>query len=85
MRSRDIGEKAEQNSARNNAKCSKCFQFLCNNSDRTWFFQCINIRQVPRKVLKTEAGGLGFQHIPWDLANVYAWKTMFGLYNKIDI
>ena len=23
----DIGEKAKQNSARNNAKCSKCFQF----------------------------------------------------------
>ena len=29
--------KAKQNSARNNAKCSKCFQFLCNNSNRTWF------------------------------------------------
>ena len=24
---RDIGEKAKQNSARNNAECSKCFQF----------------------------------------------------------
>ena len=38
---RDIGEKAKQNSARNNAKCSKCFQFLCNNSDRTWFFNAL--------------------------------------------
>ena len=40
------------------------------------FFQCNNIRQVLREVLKT-AAGLGFQHLPWDLANVYAWKTMF--------
>ena len=24
-----------------NAKCSKCFQFLCNNSDRTWFFNAL--------------------------------------------
>ena len=38
LRSRDIGEKAKQNSARNNAKC---FQFLCNNSDRTWFFNAL--------------------------------------------
>ena len=41
LRSRDIGEKAKQNSARNNAKCSKIFQFLCNNSDRTWFFNAL--------------------------------------------
>ena len=27
LRSRDIGEKANQNSARNNAKCNKCFHF----------------------------------------------------------
>ena len=34
-------------------------------------FSCINIRQVPWEVLKTEAGGgLGFQHLPRDLANV---------------
>ena len=39
--SRDIGEKAKQNSARNKAKCSKCFQFLCNNSGRTWFFNAL--------------------------------------------
>ena len=40
-------------------------------------FQCINIRQVPREVLKTAAFGLGFQHLPRDPANVNAWKTMF--------
>ena len=43
-------------------------------------FQCINIRQVPRKVLKTAASGLGFQHFPRDLANVNVWKTMFEPY-----
>ena len=49
------------------------------------FCQCINIRQVPREVLKTAASGLGFQHLPRDLANVNVWKTMFGPYNvKLD-
>ena len=43
-------------------------------------FQCINIRQVPREVLKTAASGRGFQHLPRDLANVNASKTMFDLY-----
>ena len=43
---------------------------------------CINIRQVgPREVLKTAASGLGFQHLPRDLANVNAWKTMFDPYS----
>ena len=37
-----------------------------------FFFQCINIRQVPWEVLKTAATGLGFQHLPRDLANVNA-------------
>ena len=45
-------------------------------------FQCINIRQVPREVLKTAASGLGFQHLPRDLVNVNAWKTMFDPYNN---
>ena len=31
-------------------------------------------------MLKTAAFGLGFQHLPRDLANVNAWKTMFDLY-----
>ena len=35
-------------------------------------FSCINIRQVPWEVLKTEAEGCGFQHLPRDLANVNA-------------
>ena len=43
-------------------------------------FQCFDIRQVPWEVLKTVAFGLGFQHLPRDLANVNAWKTMFDPY-----
>ena len=43
-------------------------------------FQCINIRQVYWEVLKTAAYGLGFQHLPRDLANVNAWKIMFEPY-----
>ena len=38
-------------------------------------FSCINIRQVPWEVLKTEAKGRGFQHLPKDLANVNALKN----------
>ena len=38
-------------------------------------FSCLNIRQIPREVLKTEAGGRGFQHLPRDLANVKALKN----------
>ena len=39
-------------------------------------FSCINISQVPREVLKTEAGGRGFQHLlPRNLANVNALKS----------
>ena len=38
-------------------------------------FSCINIRQVPWEVLKTEAGGRGFQHLPRDLAIVNALKN----------
>ena len=48
-------------------------------------FQYINICQVPREMLKTSAYGLGFQHLPRDLANVNAWKTMFDPYIKIQI
>ena len=43
-------------------------------------FQCINIRQVPWEVLKTAVSGLGFQHLPQDLANINAWKNMFDTY-----
>ena len=48
-------------------------------------FQCINIPQVPWEVLKTAAFSLGFQHLPQDLANVNAWKTMFNPYSTIDL
>ena len=43
-------------------------------------FQYINICQVPREMLKTSAYGLGFQHLPRDVANVNAWKSMFDPY-----
>ena len=33
-------------------------------------FPCINVCQVPREMLKTEAEGRGFQQLPRDLANV---------------
>ena len=33
-------------------------------------FPFINIRKVPREVMKTEGEALGFQHLPRDLANV---------------
>ena len=39
-------------------------------------FSCINIRQVPREVLKTEAGSRGFQHLRRDLANFNAIKKL---------
>ena len=35
-------------------------------------FPCINVCQVPREMLKTEAEGRGFQQLPRDLANVNA-------------
>ena len=38
-------------------------------------FSCINILQVPWEVLKTEAKGRGFQHLPRDLASVNALKN----------
>ena len=59
-RSCDIGEKAKQNNERNNTKCSKCFQFLCNNSDWTWFFNAL-----------TFARSLGRCWKPWPSASVF--------------
>ena len=47
--------------------------YLCNNSDQT-FVSCINIRWVPREVLKTTTSSLGFQHLSRDPANVNARK-----------
>ena len=45
-----------------------------NNIGINHVFSYINIRQVPWKVLKTEAEGRGFQHLPRDLVNVNALK-----------
>ena len=38
-------------------------------------FPFINIRKVPREVLKTDGEALGFQHFPRDLANVSEWQN----------
>ena len=46
-------------------------------------FQYINFHQVPWEVLNTVASGLGVQHLPRELANVNAWKTMFEPYNEL--
>ena len=48
-------------------------------------FQCINIPQVPRELWKTEASDLGFQHLPQNLANVNAWKSVFDSYSDLAI
>ena len=48
-------------------------------------FQYINVCPVPREMLKTSAYGLGFQHLPRDLANVNAWNTMFDPYIEKDV
>ena len=40
----------------------------------------INIRQVPREMLKTSGFALAFQHLHRDLANVSEWKIMFDPY-----
>ena len=57
-----------------------CSSKQYSNGNRKKTESKINIRQVPREVLKTAASGLGFQHLPRDLANVNAWKTMFDPY-----
>ena len=38
-------------------------------------FPCINVCQVPREMLKTEAEGRGFQQLPRGLANVNALEN----------
>ena len=44
--------------------------YLCDTIGIKHGFPCNNVCQVPREMLKTEAVGLGFQHLPRDLANV---------------
>ena len=51
--------------------CGVCFVIIGIKHD----FPCINIGQVPWEVLKTEAEGRSFQHLPRDLANVNALKN----------
>ena len=56
-----------------NINCMK--RIFCLNIGIKHGFSCINIRQVSREVLKTEARGCGFQHLPRDLVNVKALKN----------
>ena len=49
-------------------------------------FPCINVCQVPREMMKTEAEGRGFQQLPRDLANVNAlennvWSLLLHKFN----
>ena len=44
----------------------------------------INIRKVPREMLKTLGFALGFQHLPRDLANANEWKIMFDPYIQLS-
>ena len=48
-------------------------------------FPCIDIRWVPREVLKTEGAARGFQHRPRNPANVNARKNMFDCYYCIKV
>ena len=81
-------KKAKQNSAkiihRNTALKSTFSILLCNNSDQTCF-PCINIRWVPRAMLKTSGCALGFQHLPRNQANVNAGKNMFDPYIDLRV
>ena len=47
--------------------------------------QCINVRQVPWELLKTAAFGLGFHHLPRDLAMLMHEKNMFDPFNELYI
>ena len=49
------------------------------------FFPCINIRWVPREMLKTEGSARGFQHLPRNQTNVNARKNMFDRYYCIKV
>ena len=53
-------------------------------------FPCINVCQVPRKMLKTEAAGRGFQHLPGDLAIINVlennvWSLLLHKFNDIFV
>ena len=54
------------------------FFYVFHNIGIKHVFSFINIHQVPWEVLKTEAEGRGFQHLPKYLANVNALKKHVG-------
>ena len=58
---------------------------FCHNIGIKHVFPCINIRCVPREVLKTEGAARGFQHRPRNPANVNARKNMFDRYYCIKV
>ena len=51
-------------------------QISQNNIGIKQGFSCSKIRQVPREVLKTEASGRGFQHLPRDLVNIKGERNL---------
>ena len=79
--SQDVGKKAKQNSARNNTKCSKYFQFLCNNNDRTWFFNALTFARSRGRCWKPRPSTSVFNisHGTWRM--LMHEKTMFDPYN----
>ena len=62
-------------SSREEGYPDKYFSYFSTNIGIKHGFSCINIRQVPREVLKTEVGGRGFQHLPKELVNDNALKN----------
>ena len=54
---------------------AKKFEMAEPNIGTKHDFPFINIRKVPREVLKTECEVRGFQHLPRDLANVNEWQN----------
>ena len=84
LHSRNTNEKTKQNSARNNAKCSKCFLFLCNNSDRIWFSNALTFVSSLGTCWKPWPSASVFNTFPRDLANINAWKPMFHPYIVFD-
>ena len=75
-------KKAKQNSARNNAKCSKCFQFLCNNSDRTWFSNALTFARslgtwrmlIQEKPCLIPISRYTLLHLKHKETNTFLWK-----------
>ena len=60
-------------------------KYWCNIIGIKHVFPCINIRWVPRKVLKTEGAARGFRHRPRNPANVNVRNSMFNRYYCIKV